>query len=228
MHPKVTRLDAASLAAATGGVAPPDPGLAGPGLHWQAAVVAAEPPRKLVLLRHAKSAWPDDVPDHDRPLGGRGRRDAPAAGRWLRLAGCVPDHVVCSTARRARETWQLAQAELGGRPSVAVEPGVYGASAADLLDLVRRMPSAAHTVVVVGHDPGIPDLALTLARESGTHGGRAAARTLDRMRAKFPTAAIAVLEFSGPWAELTRRRARLASFVTPREMDHPHRSAPGD
>ena len=61
-----------------------------------------------MLLRHAKSAWPD-VPDHDRPLAGRGRRNAPVMGRWLRTNGYVPDQVLCSTARRARETWQLAQ-----------------------------------------------------------------------------------------------------------------------
>src|SRR6266700_6314858 len=84
--------------------------------------------RKLVLLRHAKSAWPD-VPDHERPLARRGRRDAPGAGAWLRRAGYLPDLVVCSTARRARETWQLAAAELGASPPVRFEPRVYQASA---------------------------------------------------------------------------------------------------
>jgi phosphohistidine phosphatase len=184
-----------------------------------------------VLLRHAKSAWPDGVPDHDRPLGGRGRRDAPAAGRWLRLAGCVPDQVVCSTARRARDTWQLAYAELGVRPAVAFEPAVYEASAGSLLDLVRRLPPAAHTVVVIGHDPGLPDLALALAGKSRQRARQAAAQApaaaLERMRAKFPTAAIAVLELSGPWSELAPGRARLASFITPREMDDMHSSARG-
>jgi phosphohistidine phosphatase len=183
--------------------------------------------RKLVLLRHAKSAWPDDVPDHDRPLGRRGRRDAPAAGRWLRLAGCVPDHVLCSTARRARDTWQLAQTELGARPATAFEPGVYEASASGLLDLVRLLPAAAQTVAVVGHDPALPELALALAGTAEAHDGMTAARTtataLDRMQAKFPTAAIAVLELSSPWSKLAPGRARLASFVTPREMHDMHR-----
>ena len=73
--------------------------------------MASSPARRLVLLRHAKSDWPDDVPDHERPLARRGRRDAPAAGRWLRKSGYVPDLVLCSTARRARETWQLAEEE---------------------------------------------------------------------------------------------------------------------
>ena len=115
--------------------------------------------RKLVLLRHAKSAWPD-LPDHERPLAGRGRRDAPVMGRWLRTAGHVPDQVLCSTARRARETWQLAQPGLGAAPPVSFEDRVYGASAAQLLDLARHAPPAVKTLLIVGHDPGIPGLAL--------------------------------------------------------------------
>lgn len=173
-----------------------------------------------MLLRHAKSAWPDGVPDHDRPLGRRGRRDAPAAGRWLREADCDPDHVLCSTACRARETWQLAQGELGVRPPAAFEPGVYEASTDSLLELVRRLPPAARTVVVVGHGPALPELALMLAAKNPAQGRQEAAPTpataLDLMRAKFPTAAIAVLELSGPWSELAPGRAQLISFVTPR------------
>lgn len=184
---------------------------------------------KLVLLRHAKSAWPAGVPDHDRPLGRRGRRDAPAVGRWVRLAGLAPDHVLCSTARRARETWDLAQRELGVRLPVAFEPAVYAASAGSLLDLIRQLPPAARTVVVVGHDPGLPDLALALAGKTAAHDGREAGPVLsahDRMAAKFPTGAVAVLEFSGPWSKLAAGRARLASFVTPGEMHDMQRLLP--
>jgi phosphohistidine phosphatase len=184
--------------------------------------VETRPTRTLVLLRHAKSAWPEDVPDHDRPLAPRGRRDAPKAGRWLRQAGCAPDHVVCSTALRARETWQLAQAELCAQPPVVLEPAVYGASAGHLLDLVRRLPPAARTGLLVGHDPGLPDLGLMLAASPEKGDRQAAARTagaaLDRMRAKFPTAAIAVLDLSGRWSELAPGHARLTGFITPREM----------
>lgn len=164
-------------------------------------------------MRHAKSAWPDDVPDHDRPLGPRGRRDAPIAGRWLRMTGHAPDHVLCSTARRTQETWRLAEGELGSRPHVKFERAVYGATASTLLELLRRLPSAARTVALVGHDPGIPDLALELAAPDP-----ADAAALERMRAKFPTAAIAVLDVNGPWSELAPGSARLASFVIPREM----------
>lgn len=174
--------------------------------------------KRVVLIRHAKSAWPD-VPDDERPLGKRGRRDAPVIGRWLAAADCEPDLVLCSPARRTRETWQLASAALGATPPVTLESVIYGGSAASLLDLVRHAPGAARTVALVGHDPGIPDLALMLsgARDDAAPAAREAA-ALDRIREKFPTAAVAVLAFSGSWAQLGRTRAHLAEFVTPRDL----------
>jgi len=172
--------------------------------------------RTLVLLRHAKSAWPD-LPDHERPLAGRGRRDAPVMGRWLRTAGHVPDQVLCSTARRTRETWQLAQPELGAGPPVRFEDRVYEASAEQLLDLARHAPAPAKTLLIIGHAPGIPELALVLAGAAGPVDGEGDAAA-DRMRAKFPTAAVAVLEFAGPWDRLAPGTARLTSFVTPGDV----------
>ena len=175
--------------------------------------------RKLVLLRHAKSAWPD-VPDHERPLARRGQRDAPVMGRWLRTAGHIPDQVLCSTARRARETWQLAQARLGAAPAVSLGEGVYQGSAVQLLDLIRRTPPAVGTLLVVGHDPAIQELALTLAatKSAARLSDAAPPDALDRMRVKFPTAAIAVIEFDGNWDQLGPGTARLARFVTPRDL----------
>jgi phosphohistidine phosphatase len=173
--------------------------------------VAGEPARRLVLLRHAKSAWPDDVADHERPLAPRGRRDAPAVGRWLRSTGQVPDHVLCSTARRARQTWELAQQELGARPAVTFDDRVYGAATAGLLNLARLADPETLTLLIVGHEPAMRELTLELA-------GPPPARTghdddLVRVRAKFPTAAIAVLSFAGRWAELGPGQARLIGFV---------------
>jgi phosphohistidine phosphatase len=178
--------------------------------------------RKLVLLRHAKSAWPD-VPDHERPLAGRGRRDAPTMGRWLRAEGHVPDHVLCSTARRARETWLLVQPELLAAPPVSFEDRVYEASAASLLELAQQVPPAVKTLLIVGHDPGVPGLALTLAGSAvpaagGAGDGTVPPAAIVRMRVKFPTAAIAVLELTGPWARLGPGAAWLADFVTPHDV----------
>jgi phosphohistidine phosphatase len=196
--------------------------------------------RALALFRHAKSAWPD-VADHERPLARRGQRDAPVMGGWLRDAGLVPDRVLCSTARRARETWQLAQAGLGAAPPVTFEHGVYESDAAGLLALVRRVPAAVGTLLVIGHNPTIEDLALMLAAgtageansapgEANSAPGEAnsapgevssapgAAGALERMRVKFPTAAIAVLRFAGTWRDLAAGQARLTDFVIPREL----------
>jgi phosphohistidine phosphatase len=174
--------------------------------------MASRPARRLVLLRHAKSAWPD-LPDHDRPLAGRGRGDAPAIGRWLRETGCVPDLVWCSTASRAAQTWQLAAAELGADPPVSYQPRLYRATGGELADLIREAPAATATLLLVGHNPGIQELALTLAATDGDPAG-----ALVRAAAKFPTAAVAVLEFDGGWPELSAGGARLVGFVVPREL----------
>jgi phosphohistidine phosphatase len=183
--------------------------------------MAGSPTRRLILLRHAKSAWPDGVPDHDRPLASRGRRDAPAAGRWLRKSGCVPDRVMCSTAQRARETWQLAEEKLGARPPTVFTQRVYGATSGELLDLARHTPAGIRTLMIVGHDPGMQDLALELASaEPGDEGLEA----VSRVRIKFPTAAIAVLAFTGTWPKLAPGQARLANFAIPSDF----RSGRGD
>src|SRR5215471_5613289 len=165
--------------------------------------------RTLVLFRHAKSAWPD-VPDHERPLAGRGIRAAPVMGRWLRGAGLVPDLVLCSTARRARETWQYAQAGLAATPAVSFEDRIYGEDATELLALIREVPPATGTLLLIGHNPAIEDLALMLAAPGSAPGAAGSEHTspsnLERMRGKFPTAAIAVLQPAGTWHGLAEGR----------------------
>src|SRR5579871_2454938 len=177
--------------------------------------------RNLVLFRHAKSAWPD-VPDHERPLAGRGIRAAPLMGRWLRDAGLVPDLVLCSTARRARETWEFAQPGLGTAPPVRFEDSIYGEDATGLLALIRGVPPATGTLLLIGHNPAIEDLAPMLAAPPGSGGpGAAGPGDLERMRAKFPTAAIAVLQPAVTWRGLAGGRAALTAFVTPRDLPVP-------
>jgi phosphohistidine phosphatase len=177
--------------------------------------------RELVLFRHAKSAWPD-VPDHERPLAGRGIRAAPVMGRWLRDAGLVPDLVLCSTARRARETWQFAQPGLAATPPVSFEDRIYGEDATELLALIREVPPATGRLLLIGHNPAIEDLALMLAAPGPDPGAPGPDPTgpgaLERMRAKFPTAAIAVLQTAGTWRAVAPGRARLTAFVTPRDV----------
>jgi phosphohistidine phosphatase len=166
--------------------------------------------RRLVLLRHAKSDWPD-VADHERPLAKRGRRDAPLVGRWLAESGYVPDAVICSTARRARETWKLAASGLaavapGASPVVRFEPRVYEATVLGLLMLVREFDPAWRTAVIVGHNPGLAELTAGLASPDSAP------------QQAFPTAAVAVLGLPGPWAEAAPGEARLLAFTAPAEL----------
>jgi phosphohistidine phosphatase len=182
--------------------------------------MAEDTGRTLVLFRHAKSAWPD-VADHDRPLARRGIRAAPVMGRWLREAGLLPGQVLCSTARRARETWQFAQAGLAATPPVTFDARIYEASATDLLALIREVPPATGTLLLIGHNPAIEDLALLLvtAPGGGPGPGGAASGDLERMRSKFPTAAVAALGFHGTWPGLAPGQAQLTAFVTPHDLD---------
>jgi phosphohistidine phosphatase len=172
--------------------------------------VASDTTRRLILLRHAKSDWPD-VPDRDRPLAKRGRRDAPRMGRWLREHRYQPDVVVCSAARRARQTWDLVAPELGGSPAVRFEPRAYAASALTLLYLVQELPSRYRTALLIAHNPGLSELASRLAAPAVTGNGPRPAITL-------PTAAVAVLEFPGDWPSLTPGQTRLVSLTTPADL----------
>ncbi|MDX3097797.1 histidine phosphatase family protein [Streptomyces sp. ME19-03-3] len=169
-------------------------------------------PRRLIVLRHAKSAWPPDVLDHDRPLGPRGRRDAPAVGRWLRAAGHTPDLVICSDSRRTRETWELAARALAATPPapVRLDERLYAATARALLDVVREAPDEAATLLLVGHNPGVQDLVHRLT-------GEVAAETLLlRAADRFPTSALAVLSWPGSWFALAPEQARLEDLAVPR------------
>jgi len=163
--------------------------------------------RRLILLRHAKSDWPD-VPDRDRPLAKRGRRDAPVVGRWLRDQGYLPDTVICSAARRTRQTWELVAPELGGSPSVTFERRAYAASAMSLLYLVRELPATSWTALLIGHNPGVAELATSLAQPPDH----------DDAPIRFPTAAVAVLDVSGDWAGLSAGQARLLDYTTPADL----------
>ncbi|MFE7598358.1 SixA phosphatase family protein [Streptomyces sp. NPDC057494] len=170
---------------------------------------AAGRPRRLFVLRHAKSAWPEGVADRDRPLGPRGLRDAPAAGGFLAESGARPDLALCSPARRARQTWELAAAELDGPVPTRFDPLLYGADAEELLDVVHGVPDEITTLLLVGHNPGLEDLILLLA-------GRAVGDALDRVRTKFPTSAIGILTWSGTWADLRPGEALLTHLAIPR------------
>jgi phosphohistidine phosphatase len=166
------------------------------------------PARRLVLLRHAKSSWEQDLPDVERPLSPRGRRDAAAAGRWLAEHVGRPDLVLCSTSVRTRQTWARvceAEPDVLGTVPVRFEAAIYEAWSETLLDLAHRLPDDVRTAVLVGHGPGLPDLAERLNRVSG-----------DGPIGKFRTSGIAVFSVAGPWDQLGPGTAGLTAYTVPR------------
>ena len=166
--------------------------------------------RLVYLLRHAKSSWKTGALDHDRPLSGRGRRAAKVLSRHLREQRIEPQLVLCSTARRARETLERIEPALG-TPPVQIERELYGASSDELLERLRGVPDDVGSVMLIGHNPGMQMLALALALPS------AAARELE---AKYPTAALATLAFPGAsWNELEPGTAELVGFLRPRDLE---------
>ena len=157
------------------------------------------PERTLILLRHAKSDWSGDEADIDRPLAGRGLRQAPRAGRWLARSFDRIDLAVLSPANRAQCTWELASAELENRPPILTDDRAYAASASQLLAVVRALPNDAETVVVVGHNPGMEDLVSLLTGE----------------QVSMPTSAFAVIGVDGAWASAGQSAARLLTSGRP-------------
>lgn len=162
--------------------------------------------RTLVLMRHAKSDYPEGVADHDRPLAGRGIREAALAGDWLRANAPQIDAVLCSSAVRTRQT--LERTAIGAPASYLDR--LYGASPGEVIDEITKVADDVTALLVVGHEPTTSHLALGLA---GPGSDRGAA---ERIALKYPTSAIAVLQVPGPWAGLHLSGAELVSFHVPR------------
>ncbi len=172
--------------------------------------------RLLVLVRHAKTEVGAGKADHDRELLPRGRADAQAAGAWLaEELGLTPDLVLCSTAARARQTWG-AMAEHDDLAEVEVwsEREVYAASSRELLDVLGQVPEQARCVVLVGHAPGIPELAEVLADPDSSQ-----EEALDQIGDHLPTMGCVVLAHDLPWSELGRQDAAALLVHTPRRAD---------
>lgn len=160
----------------------------------------------LLLIRHAKSDWGDaSLPDHERPLNARGRRDAPRMGRWIAEMGFAPQEVLCSDALRTRETLDLMLPEWPAPPQVAHRPALYHATPEGILAVLGD--AASHRVALVGHNPGIGALA-----------GLLAARAPDHQRwDDYPTAAVAALAFeSDSWA--APGRGEVLAFAVPEDL----------
>jgi phosphohistidine phosphatase len=170
--------------------------------------------KTLILFRHAKSSWDNNVEDHERPLAERGRKAAPVMAKWLAASGSKPTVALVSTARRTQETWALVVPELGKITKRDVSE-IYEAPAVRLLDAIHAVEPSVESLIIVGHNPGMEDLARLLMKGDGAEAGA-------RMRKKFPTAAIAVLSLPiDDWTEVKSHIADLTEFVTPKSLTSP-------
>jgi phosphohistidine phosphatase len=158
-------------------------------------------PLRLVVMRHAKAGERLGTPDFERPLTERGRRDAAAAGRWLRASGLIPDAVICSAADRTRQTWLGVAAELGREVSCRLDDRLYGAPAAAITEIIAtETEPAVTTLLCVGHNPAMAQLAQDTTGQP----------------LEFPTAAIAVAVLAGSWAAAAGGPGELGAYWTPK------------
>ena len=166
---------------------------------------------RLWLLRHAKSSWDDpDMEDVERPLAPRGARAADRIRQYLDAEGIRPELVLCSSALRTRETLARILPGLGPELTVRIEPSLYPFEADQLLERLREVTDDVASVMLIGHNPAMQELASLLA------GG---GDRLDELRSGFPTAALAELDLGGgSWHELAPGTGRLTRFIVPREL----------
>ena len=164
----------------------------------------------LLLLRHAKAEPAQaHLADKDRALAPRGCADAARIGAFIAAECVTPDLVLCSTARRTRETWELARSAFAVSIETHYEPGIYEATTARLLAIIRRAPSRTKCLMLVGHNPGLEELTSDLIRDGE-------AEALERVSRKYPTSGLAVLTLQqAQWAQVTPRSAHLRRFTAP-------------
>jgi phosphohistidine phosphatase len=167
----------------------------------------------LSLLRHAKSSWKNPtLPDRERPLATRGVADAPVMGRAMAERGIDPELILCSSARRTVDTLALVLPELKVEPKVVYEDSLYHPSPAEMLQMLRTIQPGANRVMIVGHNPEIQAFALDLIGSGPKH-------VRDRLTEKFPTAGLAVINFTaGLWSSIDVNSGSLNLFLTPKEL----------
>ena len=169
--------------------------------------------KQLLLLRHAKSSWDDPVlADFDRPLAPRGLKAAPRMGRELARRDWLPDLALVSPAQRTRETWRLVSAELPARVPVEFAEALFEATAGDILAEVQQAIASAGCLLVLGHNPGLEDLARRLA------GPRSDAGARRKLEEKFPTGALARFVVDDDWADLAFGTGRLTHCIRPKDL----------
>ncbi len=168
--------------------------------------------RTVILLRHGKSSWSDStLADIDRPLAPRGERASRKLAKYMRRKRIQPALVLCSPSLRTRQTLEAIESSLGKRCAVEVVPQLYAASEQELLERLQALPESVSSVMLIGHNPGLHNLALVLASRGAD---------LPRLEEKLPTGALATLVVhSESWTTLSPGEAELVEYVVPRQLD---------
>jgi len=167
--------------------------------------------RKLILMRHAKADFPLGVSDHERPLASRGHREAPSAGTWLVENDLIPDYILCSDALRARSTCAWVLSELGEKgPTPYVDSRIYGAGVSQLCSIINEVPDTVSTLLVIGHQPVLQELAMRLASIDSDE------ESVYELAMDYPTLGTTVLETTQPYSHLDSRDAKVTHFIAPR------------
>lgn len=168
--------------------------------------------KKLMLMRHAKSAWPLGVLDEDRPLAQRGHNEAPLVGTWMLEHGCVPDYILCSSALRTRQTCTWVCSRLGDKaPTPKLEDRIYRGSEAQILSVINHVPDTVTSLLVIMHMPAVQNLAMRLASVKSDEDA-----VMD-LASHYPTSGLTVMEHELSWAELDGRDARVTDFIVLRK-----------
>jgi phosphohistidine phosphatase len=167
---------------------------------------------RLMLLRHAKSNWPTGMQDAERPLSGRGEAAAHLMGGYMAHHSLIPERVLCSPARRTRDTWTGVSSPWPTPVDVVFDGRLYGATCQGIMSIVRDQDDAIRTLLVLGHNPGMQEAAEWLIAAGDVE-------QRERLREKFPTAALAVIDFAlDKWSSVHERSGRLDRYVTPRTV----------
>lgn len=170
--------------------------------------------RRLLLFRHAKAERSDPgIPDRSRALTERGKKDAATIGAFIAAHALVPDRVVVSPALRTQETWKFTATALHPAPAAQSIERLYDATPHAILTIIKDAPALAHTLMVIGHNPGLHELALMLIASGDVE-------TRERLREKLPTAGLVIVDFpSDDWGKLHPQSGRLERFVSPKSLE---------
>ena len=170
--------------------------------------------RRLILFRHAKAERSEPgMEDRARPLIERGRKDAGKIGAYMAGHALVPDRVMLSPAARAQETWKFAATAFRPAPAAMTAEQLYNATPHGIFALIKEAPVSAHTLLVIGHNPGLHEVALMLIASGDID-------TRERLREKLPTAGLVIIDFAfDDWGKLHPQSGRLERFVSPKSLE---------